>query len=525
MILKDAHAASFYYLLYKNEKHYFVRKFLQNIDGVKMKSIIFLMFLVSSALITAQDFRSTHQFENSYYLQNSIFNKSHLKQVNPISLKKNTGTTLNKSVFGFLPWWEYNLGAHQRLKYNLLSHIAVFSFEADSFGNLKDPPNWPWIDFINTAIDNNVKIMLTITNFNSDEVHKLLVDIGARRNLLENIRAKLMVYGLSGVIIDFENILDSDKEFAIRNFLDELRTALNPAAYGYEIAFATPAVTYGKWFFLNIIEDVDYLFIMGYDFYGSWSSSTGPSAPLTGGSFNLTKSLNEDYGAVPSNKLILGLPYYGNYWKATSYVPYATVTPYDSMSSTNNWVKPALRYNEIVTIYNQKEKLVDATSQTPWLRWQDTTWNQIWYDDSTSLGLKYDLVINKNLKGIGIWALGYDDGRTELWNLIEKKFTTIVSVNENQPNIPTDFKLYQNYPNPFNPSTLISYRLSVISKVSLKIYDLLGREVATLVNEEQQPGVYNSQFSIGNFQLPSGVYFYRLQAGEFSRSKKMMLMK
>jgi len=91
--------------------------------------------------------------------------------------------------------------------------------------------------------------------------------------------------------------------------------------------------------------------------------------------------------------------------------------------------------------------------------------------------------------------------------------------------IPSQFYLSQNYPNPFNPSTVIGYRLSVISKVSLKVYDLLGREVETLVNEVQLPGSYNSQFSIRNSQLPSGVYFYRLQTGDFSETKKMILLK
>jgi len=90
---------------------------------------------------------------------------------------------------------------------------------------------------------------------------------------------------------------------------------------------------------------------------------------------------------------------------------------------------------------------------------------------------------------------------------------------------PAKFQLFQNYPNPFNPSTVISYRLSVISKVTLKVYDVLGRELSTLVDEEQQPGSYNSQFSIQNSQLPSSIYFYRLQAGEFSQMKKMILLK
>ena len=100
----------------------------------------------------------------------------------------------------------------------------------------------------------------------------------------------------------------------------------------------------------------------------------------------------------------------------------------------------------------------------------------------------------------------------------------ITDVKEN-PAIPTEFKLEQNFPNPFNPSTVISYQLSAFSHVSLKVYDILGREVVTLVDEFKQPGNYNSQFSILNFQLTSGVYLYRLQAGNFVQTKKMLLVK
>ncbi|MCX6170983.1 MAG: S8 family serine peptidase [Ignavibacteriales bacterium] len=99
--------------------------------------------------------------------------------------------------------------------------------------------------------------------------------------------------------------------------------------------------------------------------------------------------------------------------------------------------------------------------------------------------------------------------------------TSVVSKNE----IPSQFNLSQNYPNPFNPSTIISYQLSTISHVQLKVYDVLGKEVAVLVNEVQQPGNYNSQFSIVNYQLSSGVYFYRLQTDNFTSTKKMMLIK
>ena len=95
----------------------------------------------------------------------------------------------------------------------------------------------------------------------------------------------------------------------------------------------------------------------------------------------------------------------------------------------------------------------------------------------------------------------------------------------------TGFQLYQNFPNPFNPSTVISYQLAVNSKVSLKIYDILGNEMATLVNEEQPVGYYSVKFDAANNHqlttntLSSGVYFYQLRAGNFVETKKFILMK
>lgn len=88
---------------------------------------------------------------------------------------------------------------------------------------------------------------------------------------------------------------------------------------------------------------------------------------------------------------------------------------------------------------------------------------------------------------------------------------------------PQDFTLSQNYPNPFNPSTKIQYVVSSMSYVVLKVYDILGREVATLANEEKSAGSYEVQFNASN--LPSGTYFYVFRAGNYAETKKMVLLK
>jgi hypothetical protein len=89
--------------------------------------------------------------------------------------------------------------------------------------------------------------------------------------------------------------------------------------------------------------------------------------------------------------------------------------------------------------------------------------------------------------------------------------------------IPTKFKLYQNYPNPFNPITVIKFDLPKESFVKLKIFDVLGREVKTLVNEVKLSGSYTIDFNASD--LSSGVYFYRLETGNFIEVKKMLLIK
>ncbi|MBI1805425.1 MAG: T9SS type A sorting domain-containing protein [Ignavibacteria bacterium] len=127
----------------------------------------------------------------------------------------------------------------------------------------------------------------------------------------------------------------------------------------------------------------------------------------------------------------------------------------------------------------------------------------------------------------------YDGEKPKRIELSEKGIVTIKEENflgaklrliyDIEREIPKEFALYQNYPNPFNPTTKIRYDLPKDTKVSLKVYSILGEEAVTLVAEEKSAGAYTAEFNAAN--LPSGVYFYRLQAGDFTATKKFMLMK
>jgi hypothetical protein len=105
----------------------------------------------------------------------------------------------------------------------------------------------------------------------------------------------------------------------------------------------------------------------------------------------------------------------------------------------------------------------------------------------------------------------------------------ITSVGSTDVGVPREFELSQNYPNPFNPTTVISYRIPEAGPVSLKVYDLLGREVATLVDNVENPGEHTATFNAGAItgggSLGSGVYLYRLRAGRFTETRTMLLLR
>lgn len=115
-------------------------------------------------------------------------------------------------------------------------------------------------------------------------------------------------------------------------------------------------------------------------------------------------------------------------------------------------------------------------------------------------------------------------GSVTIYSASMTQFNAATSVEEKENNIsPAEFMLSQNYPNPFNPSTTISYQLAMGGYISLKVYDVIGNEVVTLVNEEKPAGTYEVQFDAS--KLSSGIYFYKLQAGSFVETKKMILLK
>jgi len=132
------------------------------------------------------------------------------------------------------------------------------------------------------------------------------------------------------------------------------------------------------------------------------------------------------------------------------------------------------------------------------------------------------IVSNGNLGAIVVWQ-DFRNGNN--FDIYETGFNIsgFVATGNNGTSIPDEFSISQNYPNPFNPSTTINYQLPITGNVKISIYDALGKNVGTLVNKSQNAGNYSIEWNAAN--LPSGVYIYKIEAGSYTSTKKMMLIK
>ena len=191
------------------------------------------------------------------------------------------------------------------------------------------------------------------------------------------IRDRVQAGNADGVNIDFESFPSSQKQNMVQ-FITDLANTFHTEIPGSQVTLATPAVDWNNGWDYNALATIsDGLFIMGYNYYYGGSSSTGPVAPLYSNGISVSWTIN-DYLDKTNNqydKLILGCPYYGFEWSASSASSGASTLDYGSAKFYSEMEGNALSYG----------KLWHESSQTPWYRYQNPNWYQGWYDDSLSL--------------------------------------------------------------------------------------------------------------------------------------------
>jgi hypothetical protein len=231
-------------------------------------------------------------------------------------------------------------------------------------------------------------------------------------------------------------------------------------------------------------------------------------APLAGwGTYNLAWTIQDyqTWGALP-NQMLLGVPYYGYRWPAVSGDPAAATTA-DGI---------ALIFDQAQAEAETHGVLWDAESSTPWYRYQAPGWFQGWFDDALSLSAKYELVLAEDLAGVGIWALGYDGARPELWTALENAFGGSGTAVENPPAVPSELWIANVGSNPFRQRAHFRYALTSRAHVSISVHDVTGRRLRRLFEGLSPSG--SSQLiswdgrDAQGLEVSPGVYLVRLES-------------
>ena len=373
------------------------------------------------------------------YLDPSAANPAHLAAaVDPGGLKR--------EVFGFLPYWELS-DSSTTLDWEKLSTIAYFGVGAAGNGDLQRTNGdgtatvgWSgWTSakltsVINAAHTNGARVVLTVQSFawSSGGVARQKALLGssiARANLARQIAAAVRDRGADGVNLDFEPIVSTyADEFTA--LVRKVRAELNKVAAGYQLTFDTTG-----WIGNYPIETAtaaggaDAVVIMGYDYRNGSSNPVGSVAPLGGAGYDIGDTVAAYVSRIPASKVILGVPYYGRAWSTDTSLVHAR-----NISGTKNGASTTVIYGTARQYAADHGRKWDAVEGVAWAsyRRQNCTaaygcvnpWRQIYYDDAQALGLKYDLINRTNLRGAGIWALGYDGTRTELYQVLKDKFIT-----------------------------------------------------------------------------------------------------
>lgn len=337
---------------------------------------------------------------------------------------------LSHEIQGFFPWWilesEVNL-----LRYDLLSTINWFSLEPTTTGAIGTRTGYPPTSLITKAHQNGVRVNLVVQTFDNAIQDAILASNSVQNTLINNALSEVQTHNFDGIDFDFELIRGTNavnnqpNRGLFTNFIRSVNTKFKAANPNYQIMLDLPPVDWNNIFDVVVLQDlVTYMEIMGYDFHWQGGPTAGSVAPLDsdGTAPSVRNAVNNYKALVSPQKLLLGIPYYGYEWQ--------TVSDAREASTTDNGV--AYRYYEALARAALYGRRFDSVWKTPYYQYQtDSQWHQGHYDDAESLGLKYDLVKSSGLRGISIWALGYDSGKTELWDLIHSKFTSAMQCSFN----------------------------------------------------------------------------------------------
>lgn len=353
-------------------------------------------------------------------------------------------TPFHREVFGFAPYW--SLSQYASWNYRLLSTLVYFGITLDDNGNIDtSAPGYSqfnsqdFVNMVNMAHSAGDRVVVVIKNFSQVGVNRIVTDPALSQVAINNAISLVKQMGLDGVNVDFEATSADPPYIYIQSGMTTFMGKLSQAVHNLSPTDEVSIDTYtgsaswdgGVFKIGDLAPNVDAFFIMAYDMvFSNQPGVAGANAPMTHFTYNDTDAVAQYLSKAPASKIILGVPYYGYKWNTAGNGPNSATTggaTADNYGDIVSELQCPLQYQQVGW---------DSLAESPWVSWyspatndpcggNNGSWRELYYDSAYSLGLKYDLVNQNNLRGAGMWALGYDGGATELWNEIAQKLTTV----------------------------------------------------------------------------------------------------
>lgn len=355
--------------------------------------------------------------------------------------------TLTREVMGFAPYWSLANNDQVGWNYSLVNTFAYFAIDMNYDGSFNQTlPSWQgWqsgqlTDMINRAHLAGDRVVLVIKAFDDATINGIVNTPANTQTAITNTINAVASKNLDGVNVDFEGSINAqypNLQSGFTNFMTQLSSQVHQRWATAEVSadtYSGSASWDGGMFKIgDLAPVVDALFVMAYDMYSAnmMANQAGPNAPLNGWTYNDTSSVAQYLSKAPASKILLGVPYYGYKWSVKTAQPYATTT---SGAAADG-------YSDVLGDLGCAQSLKrhwDSTAQSPWATWFSpsandpcggnyNSWRELYYDDATSLGLKYDLVNSNGLRGTGMWELGFQGTSNDLWRMLAAKFGTTPS--------------------------------------------------------------------------------------------------
>jgi spore germination protein YaaH len=336
-----------------------------------------------------------------------------------------------KKIVGFLPFW--HVAKRKTIYPKFLDELIYFGITIDKNGNIVktddngDPdPGWSYLnsDYLQSIFEKsrqeNVIISLAIISFDNETIDSIISNKLATKNLISQIDKINQEFGFQGLNVDFEYIPKVD--FPTRKYFNQFLATLNDHFKAKDPNFVLSVDVYCNAALNDYPYDmkilglmVDEVIIMGYDFHRSDSITAGPVSPLRGNGQekNITDTFRAIYNKIPSQKLFLGIPFYGYEWQTTTADYRSQVYP------GTGGVASYERIRQLITEEESLYQFWDRITQTPYIVYnQGNIINQIYFENESSLILKMQFIKQLQLGGTAIWALGYEGNYYEPWGAV-----------------------------------------------------------------------------------------------------------